>query len=374
MSGDEDFDGTVRRALAREADSIEPGADGLHEIRRRIAASRPAPRRRWVLTAGAAVVGTAAAIGLVAVLDRDQLPRSGESVAGTPETVASPTTGPASPTPAPSPTTDPTTDPIPDPTRGASPTRDPSRASEPPKTGEPHTTRAVPVYWMGEAAGRPDLGPRLYRTFVRVSGSPAVEAVRMLAAGKADDPDYSSAWIGARVASVSRAGGTITVDFDELPRKQLGSEAATIAAQALVHTVQGTLRSTDPVRVTLDGGAAGELFGHVDTGRPLRRSPAIDVQAAVWIITPANNAVVDSPVTVEGVAAVYEANVSWRVLTPNRKVALKGFATASAGGPEFGSFKFTAKLPRGTYTLECFESSAEDGRPTFTDSKTLTVR
>lgn len=353
---DENLDDTIRRALARGADSVEPGSEGLHEIRRKIRETRPTSRRPWLLTTGGAVLGTAAAVGLFAVLDKEQTPQvgDGQSVAGQPTT--SPSTSPSvSPSAGPSAT----------PETPASPVRPP-----------PTKTAAVPVYWMGEVVGRPDLGPRLYRTFVRVDGAPAEEAVRVLATGRPDDPDYSTAWTGARVVSVSRADRTITVDFEELPDRRLGSEAAEVAAQALVHTVQGTLSSTDPVRVTLNGGPAGNLFGHVDTSKPLRRSPAADVQAAVWIINPTNNAKVSPPFKVDGIASVYEANVSWQIWsTPSRKPVARGFTTASAGGPDFGTFNFAVlKLPRGTYILECFESSPEDGRPTFTDSKTITVR
>jgi Immunoglobulin-like domain of bacterial spore germination/Sporulation and spore germination len=360
MTDKDRFDEVIRQAMAREADSLEPRTDGLHEIRRKIRESRPAPRRPWLLTTGAAVLGTAAAIGLFAVLDKDQTPQAGngESVAGRPSTT----------TPTPTPTRPRATQPTVAP--GSPVTPGPTRSDTP----RPEVTRAVPVYWMGDVVGRPDLGPRLYRTFVRVHGDPAVEAVEQLSTGKPDDPDYSSAWSGAQVSSVDVTGRTITVDFSQLPRKQLGSEAASVAAQALVHTVQGTLENTDPVRVTLNGGPAGQLFGHVDTGTPIRRAPAIDVQAAIWITSPTNNASVTSPVKITGIASVFEATVNWQVRDTSKRVVQEGYTTASAGGPSFGDFSFTVKLPPGDYLLECFESSPEDGRATFTDTKTITVR
>ena len=72
----------MRRALADEADRIEP-ADALPEIRARAHAQRrPRARRPWLLTVGAAAIGTAAAIGAFTVFNGDQNTANDGDVAG----------------------------------------------------------------------------------------------------------------------------------------------------------------------------------------------------------------------------------------------------------------------------------------------------
>ncbi|HET6296121.1 MAG TPA: hypothetical protein VFG33_22245, partial [Kribbella sp.] len=113
------FDELMRRALNAEADLVEP-ADGLHEIQARVRTQRkPVSRRPWAITAGAAVLGTAAAVGAFAVLSGDNRNAGDTEVAGpgdstssagaavtlqpTPEQSAAPsepTTAPSAPEPA----------------------------------------------------------------------------------------------------------------------------------------------------------------------------------------------------------------------------------------------------------------------------------
>jgi hypothetical protein len=246
------------------------------------------------------------------------------------------------------------------------------------RTNQPQATgaHAVPVYWLGKTVGRANGALRLYRTFVRVKDAdPALGAVTLMSSGKPEDPDYLTAWAGARPRSVARAGGVITVDFDSLPGKPIGPGDSTAAVQQLVYTVQGTLKVQDPVRVTLKGGPAGRLFGQVDTATPFPRASQLDVQAFVWISSPSESAVTTSPVTVTGIASTFEATVNWRVRDlGSRKIVAESFTTATRGSGEFGTFRFAVRLPSGKYLLECLESSAEDGRDTNTDTKTFVVR
>ena len=80
----DEFDELMRRALSEEAGRIEP-ADGLHEIQSRVRGQRRSVNRRpWVMTAGAAVLGTAAAVGAFAVLNDTTKQADEPSVAGAP--------------------------------------------------------------------------------------------------------------------------------------------------------------------------------------------------------------------------------------------------------------------------------------------------
>jgi hypothetical protein len=353
------FDELMRRALAEEADRIEP-ADALPEIRARAHAQRrPATRRPWVVTAGAAALGTAAAIGAFTVLDDNGKSATDDQIAG-PGTTTSASGVPLSATPGPT-----TATPLP-------PTVVPSASGKP----EPAVKGAlVPVYWLGDRVGvtrEPTV--RLYRTWAKVQGRPAVEAVRIMTSKQPPDPDYYSVWRGAEINSVTRDNGVVTVDFNQLPKTRLDPAVADVAAQQLIYTVQGALGdSSEQVQITQQGRPGGMLFGQVDTSRPLSRAQAANVQALVWINSPMDGQVTKSPVTVEGIASAYEATVNWRAINLKTRATQQGFTNAKEG-QKFSPFAVTLKLTPGEWRIEAYLISAEDGRITDTDSKTVIAK
>lgn len=377
---DDQFDELMRRALSEEADRIEP-ADGLHEIQARVRDQRqPVSRRPWVITAGAAVVGAAAAVGAFAVLNGTTNNADEPSIAGSAGTSTSPTPGPTSIPPA-SPVS-----PKPAPTEASTPRASTPRASTGPTAGgaveEPilKDPKAVPVYWLGEKVGAKSEEFRLYRTFARVSGRPALEAVRLMTMPKAaNDPEYTTPWSGATVSSVRYSDELITVDFDQLPDTRLQPGAAEVAAQQLVYTVQGalnaqgTLRQTPPVQITERGRTASGLFGVLDTSRPLSREQTSKVQALVWIESPQNGQTVKPSFTVSGTAAAFEAQIDWKATNVKTRAVVANYAMTKEG-QKFSPYVFTPKLTAGEWLIEVYMTSAEDGRITDTDSKTVYVK
>ena len=370
--GPDPMDDLVRRALAREAEQVRPDPDGLYEIRRRIATpARAEHRRPWLWAVAGAGVAAAAAASVFALGGRDPIGGGTDQ----PAAASDPTTA-VQPTATFSPSTLLTTEPR----RETSASRSTTAATP---TAVQTVTRsaplpgglsAVPVYWLGTTVGRAGDEQRLYRSFVQVKGDRALGAVATMTGGRPDDPDYSTPWTGARPLSVVRRGGLITVDFAALPAKQLGAKQSGTAVQQLVYTVQGAMQTSEPVRVTLKGGPAGRLFGSADTAAPFGRAAPVDVQAWIWITSPAESALARSPLTVTGIASTFEATVDWRVRDLGTgQVVRSGSTTATAGSGEFGNYAFRVTLPRGKYRVECLESSAEDGRETNTDTKTIVV-
>jgi hypothetical protein len=372
------FDDLVRRALAEEADRVEP-ADALPEIQARVRAQRrPAARRPWVLTAGAAALGTAAAIGAFTVLDDNANTAGDDQIAG-PGTTTSATGAPLSPTP-----TTGSAGPVPAPTTPHSATTQPpatapelTTAPSVRGTPEPIRTTAVPVYWLGEKVGSTtaESTVRLYRTWMKVvDARPALEAVRIMTSKEAGDPDYYSAWRGAQVSSVTRADGVITVDFKQLPQAKLDAAAADVATQQLVYTVQGAMNNPrEQVRITQQGRPGSVLFGHVDTSRLFTRAEASKVQALVWIDNPTEGQVTKNPVTVTGIAAAFEATVNWRATNLKTRATQAGYVNAKEG-MTFSPFAIPLKLAPGEWRIEAYLISAEDGSVTDTDSKTVFVK
>ncbi|MEV0800199.1 Gmad2 immunoglobulin-like domain-containing protein [Kribbella sp. NPDC050281] len=371
------FDELMRRSLHEEADRVEP-TDSLPEIQARARAQRRTTSRRpWVLTAGAAIVGTAAVIGAFTVLDDNTNTAGDSGVAAGPSTSTSASALPSSTTPQSS----------------ASPSQPPpepptAQATSLPKdrrgTPEPMVKGTlVPVYWLGDkTAVRPTPGAttkatpkvRLYRTWAKVSGRPAVEAVRIMTSKQPGDPDYYSVWRGAEINTVTRSDGTVTVDFKRLPTTKLDPETADVAAQQLIYTVQGALDdSSQQVQITQGGQVGARLFGQVDTSTPLSRAQAANVQALVWITSPAQGQLTKSMVTVEGTAAAYEATVNYEATNLKTREVRKGY-TNTKEGQKFTPFAFNLKLTPGPWQIEAFLISPGDGSTTDVDSKTIEVR
>ncbi|GAA3085827.1 hypothetical protein JOF29_007631 [Kribbella aluminosa] len=346
------FDELIRRALHEEADRIEP-ADALPEIRSRAHAQHLSAHRPWFLTAGVAAVATAAAIGAFTVFtNTDTTANDGTAVAGHGTTSALPEAQAPSVL---------TASPMPTRTRGV------PEASV--------RDMVVPVYWLGTQVGaQKKTSARLYRTWSKVSGHPAEQAVRIMTTKNPNDPDYYSVWRGAAVNTVTRDDDEVTVDFKQLPNAMLDEEVARVAAQQLVYTVQGALKDDQtPIRVTQNGRAVPQLFGQIDATQPLNRAQAADVQALVWIDSPSQDQALAPTVTVQGVAAAFEATVNYQATNLKTREVRKSY-TSTKQGQTFSAYSFQLTLSPGPWQISVYLVSAADGSVTDTDSKAILVK
>jgi hypothetical protein len=327
----------LRRVLDAEAAKVQVRPDALATIR-----ARTARRARW-LPLGAialtAATATAATLVVVALATRP----APDQTAPEPGAVTAPATT-AHPTPA----------------RSAPPTSAPA-APPPPRSSPSGGTADVSlaVYYVGEDRGE----RRLYREFHRLpAGSSPARKVRaavteMLAQESAEDPDYSSAWpAGTGVRDVTVEGSTATVDLTAAPPDDL-------AAQQLVWTVAAVLGGDPPVRLLVDGRPAGTL----------RKAPALDTLAALWLIEPGHGATVARTFDVHAAGAVFEATARLTV-RKGRTVVTERTITLSAGGPARGEARITLTLAPGTYVLALYAISAADGSVEHLDDHTVTVR
>ncbi|MFC0622461.1 Gmad2 immunoglobulin-like domain-containing protein [Kribbella deserti] len=349
MSDDEEsIDDVIRFSLWREAEFGEQPRHGLEEIQARLRAEacEPAepPVRPWLRTTiGAAVIGTAATIGLFTILPDAFQPKPG------PESAAE-STGPAA--------------------ESAGPAVAGKSASQADPTVVKPAGRQFPLYWLGYQPGEKE--PRLYRTVETFTGLTAVHAVRRLTE-RAPDPDYFSGWAGARVNSVSEINGVIVVDFESLPKVVQDAALADAAIQQLVHTVHGAFAEPLPVRITV-GGKAFVAVPAVAEAKPV---PVGKLVAPIWITSPAQGASTSTAVKITGLAITFEGNVSYRIRnTRTGKVVARNAVTVHSGDnpAEQRPFVISARLPPGSYEVECVEYSALDGRLTTRDTKSFTVR
>lgn len=238
---------------------------------------------------------------------------------------------------------------------------------------DPGPTTAVEVYFVVDTRA----GFRLARELRTVSeeepGAGAVEAML----GNPVDPDYATTWNpDTTVLDVTQDGSTITVDLSEDARTaNVGSEGAALMIQQLVYTASAALDPAGAVELLIEGEPAGELWGAVEWTGPVERADPLDVRAFVQIDTPTEGAEVNSPVTVSGEAAAFEANVPWRVLDQDEVEVEVGF-TMTSEGQTFAPFSFSVELDPGTYIIEISEDDPSDGEggTPMTDTKTVTVR
>ncbi|GAA4288665.1 Gmad2 immunoglobulin-like domain-containing protein [Georgenia daeguensis] len=271
--------------------------------------------------------------------------------------------GGAGPTPDPGTTAPPT---------APSPTAAPTSTPAPTATSEEPAPSEVAVYYLVDTR----TGFRLARELREVAGDPLVGAVEAMIEGPTD-PDYATTWNpGTEVLSVEQDQGTITVDLSEDARTaNAGSEAAALMVQQLVHTVVEAAGQDASVQLLIDGEPAGELWGVLTWDEPVAPADPAEVRVLVQIDRPVEGAEVTSPVTVSGEANAFEANVPWRVLTPEGAAVASGF-TMTTAGQEFAPFSFEVELEPGSYVVEISEddpSGGAGGTP-MTDTRSITVR
>lgn len=325
----------LRRVMETEAAKVEVRPDALAAIR-----ARTARRARWLpfgAIAFTAATATAATLVVVALAARptpnDAAPDPGGVTA--PATTQPPATS-APPTSAPA---------VPPPTRSS-----PSAG-----TG----TESLAIYYVADDGGK----PRLYREFHRLpaddspAGKVRAAVTGMLAPESADDPDYTTPWpAGTAVRDVAVDGSRVTVDLTAAPPDD-------IAAQQLVWTVAAAVGGDPQVRLRHDGRDV----------RTLRKAPALDTLGALWLIEPQQGATVARTFDVHAAGAVFEANALLTVRM-GRTVVTEKILTLSAGAPARGEARITLTLAPGTYVLELYAHSAEDGSVQHLDDHTVTVR
>lgn len=263
------------------------------------------------------------------------------------------------------PTTEPTDEPSDEPTSSTS------------ETGAPEMV-TVPIYFSGETPQ----GTRLFREFRQVEAdNPLEEAVAVMIAGDALDPDYGSLWPSGGFESVtfSEGAGAIVAQVKDdgwNAPGDLSKREAKLAVQQLVYTVQGIQQERLPVLVQL-GADPVPLLG-IDTEGGLNAAKQLDVLALMNVTTPEEGAAVSGSFTAEGVGSSFEATVIWEVRDDAGTAVLEGFTTAEGWIDKL--YPWTAEvdvsgLAPGTYTFVARTDDPSDGEgfgPTE-DTKTIAV-
>lgn len=190
------------------------------------------------------------------------------------------------------------------------------------------------------------------------------------------DPDYTDGWAeGTRVLSASTSAGVTTVDLSAEGRvSRLPPDAARAQVDQVLWTVTETVGPDTAVQLTFEGVPAGSLWGVTDWLSPRTRDDVYAARTLVGIDLPLQGAVVSSPLTVSGNAAVFEATLPWRVLDASGAEVRRGVAKTQEGNT-FADYAFTVPLDPGTYTVEVTEEASDgEGWKPDVDTRTFTVR
>ncbi|HYN76016.1 MAG TPA: Gmad2 immunoglobulin-like domain-containing protein [Candidatus Limnocylindria bacterium] len=325
---DDDLMAELAAALRAEAGQVEPSPHSLDRIRGRVHESSGRTAWRWAapMAVAAVVVGVVSAAVFVPS-DEVTAPIPGGSVTPSP-------TLPATPPPTPSPSTCFTSGPY----------------------------LPVPTYLVKTFEGR----TALYRVFTGLphpcagpefpEASAVGHAISVM--GAPDSRGYQSLWPnGVVMTGFDRTGASARVSVNDDPDGD-----PDLALQQLVYTVTAADNSISSVTVTTPSRSFPEAT----------RAPQAEVLAPVWLTDAVAEESADGyRITMSGTASVFEATVNWTITDEDGTVVDTGFAMTPEAAPARGEWSAKSKpLPLGrSYTVTAYESSPQDGRVTWPDTK-----
>ena len=269
------------------------------------------------------------------------------------------------PPPAPAPAPDPDPSPEPD-------APDPDDAPAPVEELAVYLVRSGPADFYVEPIGVPieDAGTAGDTLSERIETAIAA----LLAITTPDDVDlFTSVPEGTTLRSVSVDGGVATIDLTGGIVGSSGSSSQEVTfAQQLAHTASVDASVTG-IRLAVDGSQVDELWGQLDWSVPIQAEPS--ALSPITITAPTAGATVTAgEVTFRGEATVFEATVLVTLFDENGATLEEGFVTATAGGPERGTWEWTVTLPgAGLYTMLAAASDPSEGEgpPPFETTRTI---
>lgn len=273
------------------------------------------------------------------------------------------------------------------PSGGQTATTDPA-PSESSDSGRPANTVVVPIYFVGDGPSGTggSRGPLLFREFREVEAdNPMEEAVAILLAGDALDPDYRSPIPDAgQVSDVSFDGvgknGVLSIALpdDTLSQRPDGmsEQEADIAVQALVFTLQGVVQARARLVATVNGQPA-TLLG-LDTVNGIMNAPQLEVLNLVSVTTPEEGATVSGSFSASGVGSSFEATILWEIRQGDQ-VVKEGFTTAEGWMNKLYPWQAevdVSDLAPGDYVFAAMTDDPSGGAEGFgpsEDTRTITI-
>jgi germination protein M len=194
-------------------------------------------------------------------------------------------------------------------------------------------------------------GETLWPTMRSGEATPAVgrAAIGSLLAGpSADEHTHgigSAVPAGTRLLGLTIRDGTATVDLSSEYESGGGSLSMTMRLAQLVYTLT-QFSTVKRVVFHLDGQPVTVFSGEgIALDRPQTRADYEQVLPVIAVASPGFGAEVTSPVTISGLANVFEANVTAELLDGHGKLLTRDFTIASCGTGCWGTFSLQLRFP-----------------------------
>ncbi|MPZ68656.1 MAG: hypothetical protein GEU71_03915 [Actinobacteria bacterium] len=172
---------------------------------------------------------------------------------------------------------------------------------------------------------------------------------------------------GTKVLGFDIANRIATVDLSSEFVSGGGSLSMRMRVAQVVFTLTQEEEEVEGVLFEIDGEPVDAIGGEgVDVSDPQTRADYEDLLPPIAVTSPNWGTYFVSGETIEGIANVFEATVSWRILDESGEEIANGFATATCGTGCWGDFTTEVEFSidhSQEGTVEVFESSAENGEP-----------
>lgn len=215
-------------------------------------------------------------------------------------------------------------------------------------------------------------GTGLFVTKRTQPSTPAVGRAALTALFEGPSPEegdagvYSAVPEGTELRDLRIEGGIATVDLSREFEAGSGTHSEIFRIAQVVYTLT-QFPTVDGVEFRIEGEPVTEFASHgLILDGPQSRGDYEEMLPPILVQTPTIGQRVSSPVTVAGLARVFEATVSIRILDADGGEIARTFTTATCGGPCRG--EYSASVTYGVDseqpgTIEAFEASAVDGSP-----------
>jgi germination protein M len=239
---------------------------------------------------------------------------------------------------------------------------EPPAETVPPDTAAEQDPQTVRVYLMrGEHLGVGDRG---------AGAGPAVGRAALEALLDGPTPDERAAGLESEIPEGTQLLD-LSIDEDGLAvvdlTRDFESGGGSLSMQARVAQVVFTLTqfpTIDRVSFRLGGEDVDAIGGEGIPASAVERADFEDVTPAILVESPTPGQRLASPIRLQGMSSTFEATFQFELFGPGGELLVEDFVTATAGGPEWGTFDDSFPFEVGSLgdgRLVVFEISAEDG-------------
>lgn len=231
--------------------------------------------------------------------------------------------------------------------------------------------RKIPIQlWFldGGDGNRDDIRLRLQHAEIPATLTTGRTALEQLIAGVPNGAPKGTSTVvppDTEVLGLTIEKGTARVDLSrDFEDTGMGTTADGLQIPQVVYTLT-QFPTVKRVEFLIEGEEVEIIGGHgiKISGRHTRKDFE-SLLPPIVVFSPYPGQELGTPFTMNGIANVFEATISYRVRDDSGKIVDKGFTTATCGTGCYGTFSQVIEVDaEGPVVLEVFESSAEDGRP-----------